>query len=179
VVLVPHRAALPSPAGIAAALRRTVAEVDPDLAVASVSTVSEIAAGQQRDIHLAGRILGGFSLLGMVLAAVGLYGVISHVVAQRRGEFGIRLALGASPAGIARLVLGHGLRFTLLGVGLGLAASIALAQVLRSMMPRLEPSDPLLLVLVSAALVAVATASCWVPVRRATKVDPMIALRSE
>jgi len=168
-----------APAGIAAALRRTVAEVDPDLAVASVSTVSEIAAGQQRDIHLAGRILGGFSLLGMVLAAVGLYGVISHVVAQRRGEFGIRLALGASPAGIARLVLGHGLRVTLLGVGLGLAASIALAQVLRSMMPRLEPSDPLLLVLVSAALVAVATASCWVPVRRATKVDPMIALRSE
>jgi predicted permease len=168
-----------APAGIEAALRRAVSEVDPDLAVASVATVREIAAGQQRDLHLAGRILGGFSLLGITLAAVGLYGVISHVVAQRRAEFGIRLALGASPAGIARLVLGHGLRFTLLGVGLGLAASLALAQMLRSMLPRLEPGDPLLLALVSAALVAVAMVSCWIPVRRATRVDPMVALRAE
>lgn len=168
-----------APVGIAGELRRAVAEVDPDLAISSIATVPEIAAGQQRDLHLAGRILDGFSLLGVALAAVGLYGVISHVVAQRRGEFGIRLALGATPASVARLVLGHGLRFTLLGVGLGLGASLALAQVLRSMLPRLEPGDPLLLVLVSATLVAVAVVSCWVPTRRATRVDPSIALRAE
>ena len=168
-----------APAGIGAELRRAVSEVDPDLAVAAVATVREIAAGQQRDLHLAGRILGGFSLLGVVLAAVGLYGVISHVVAQRRGEFGIRLALGAQPAGIARLVIGHGLRFTLLGVALGLAASLALAQVLQAMLPRLEPSGPLLLTLVSTALLAVATVACWIPVRRATRIDPLIALRAD
>ncbi len=165
--------------GIGAELRRAVAEIDPDLALASVATVREIATGRQRDLHLAGRILGGFSMLGMVLAAVGLYGVISHVVAQRRGEFGIRMALGAPPAGIARLVIGHGLRFALFGVGIGIATSIALAQVLRAMLPRLEPGEPLLIILVAIALIAVALVSCWLPARRATRIDPMIALRTD
>ncbi len=168
-----------APAGLPAALRRAVAEVDPDLALASVATVPEIAAVEHRDLHLAGRILGSFSLLGLVLAAVGLYGVISHVVAQRRGEFGIRLALGAQPAAIARLVLGHGLRFTLLGVALGIAAAYALARVLQALLPRLEPADPLVLVGVAAALLVVATLSCWLPARRATRTDPLLVMRAE
>ncbi len=169
----------PAPAGLAAGLRRAVAEIDPDLALASVATVEEIAAREHHDFRLAGRILGGFSLLGLVLAAVGLYGVVSHVVAQRRGEFGIRLALGAQPAAIARLVLGHGLRFTLLGVGIGIAASFALAQTLRAVLPRLDPAEPLVLAGVAVALVAIALGSCWIPARSATRTDPLLAMRSE
>jgi len=169
----------PAPAGLAEGLRRAVAEVDPDLAVDQVATVRQFIEQQQRNLLLVGRLLGGFALLGLVLAAVGLYSVISQTVAQRTGEFGIRLALGAQRTDVLLLVLHHGLRLTLLGLVLGLAGASGLGHFLGTLMPRLAGADPLALLGVSAILFAVALVACWLPARRATKVDPMIALRAE
>ncbi len=169
----------PAPGGLAEALRRAVAEVDPDLALASTGTVREIADWQQRELRLAAEILAWFAVLGLVLASIGLYGVVSHVVAQRRGEFGIRLALGAQPADVFRLVLLHGLRWTALGLLVGVAGSFALGRLLGSWLPRLAHADPLVLATVAAVLLVVAMLSCAVPARRATRADPLEALRAE
>jgi len=169
----------PAPAALTESLRRAVAEVDPDLAVDDVGTVRQFIEQQQRNLLLVGQILGGFALLGLVLAAIGLYSVISHTVAQRTGEFGIRLALGARPASVLGLVLKHGLGLAALGAGIGLVGAFGLGRVLGSLMPRLGGADPVALAGVSAVLLAVALIACWLPARRATKVDPMKTLRSE
>jgi len=169
----------PAPAGLADGLRRAVAEVDPDLAVDDVGTVRQFIEQQQRNLFLVGQLLGGFALLGLVLAAVGLYSVISHTVAQRTGEFGIRLALGARPSAVLALVLKQGLRLAGLGLIVGLGGAYALGRFLGTVLPRLGDADPLALAGVSAVLLAVTTAACWVPARRATKVDPLVALRAE
>jgi ABC-type antimicrobial peptide transport system permease subunit len=169
----------PAPAGLAEGLRRAVAEVDPDLAVDDVGTVRQFIVRQQRNLLLVGQILGGFALLGLVLATVGLYSVISQTVAQRTAEFGIRLALGAQPAQVLRLVLTHGLRLAVLGLIIGLAGASVLGRFLGAMMPRLAGADPMALIGVSAILFTVSLVACWLPARRATKTDPMVTLRSE
>ncbi len=169
----------PAPASLGLTLRRAIAEVDPDLAAADVGTVRQVVDQLQHNLVLAGKTLTAFALLGLVLAAVGLYGVISNLVAQRTGEFGIRLALGARPADVLGLVLRHGLVLCSIGAGLGLAGAVALGVFLASLMPRLASVDPLALLTVTATLFVTAAAACWFPARRATKVDPMIALRAE
>jgi ABC-type antimicrobial peptide transport system permease subunit len=114
-----------------------------------------------------------------VLAAVGLYGVISNLVAQRTGEFGIRLALGAKPGDVLALVLGIGIRLTLLGLVIGGGLAYLLNRILQSSMPRMAGTDPVALVAVGAVLLAVALFACWVPARRATRVNPAETLRAE
>src|SRR5690606_17013181 len=116
---------------------------------------------------------------GLLLAAIGLYGVISNLVAQRTGEFGIRLALGASPADILGLVLRHGLLLCTIGIVVGLAGAFFLARFLASLMPRVASLDLLALATVAATLFATAALACFLPARRATKVDPICALRAE
>lgn len=167
------------PAALAEPLRRAISEVDPDLAAAYVGTVDQLVGEQQHNLRLAGKTLAGFAGLGLILAAVGLYGVISHLVAQRTSEFGIRLTLGAKPADVLQLVLRHGILLTFIGIVLGLGGAYALSRLLGSFMPRVASADPLALGSVALALFAVAVLACWLPARRATKVDPMIALRSE
>ncbi len=169
----------PAPATLAESLRRAVAEVDPDLALDDVGTVRQFIAQRHRNLLLVGRLTGGFALLGLVLAAVGLYSVISHTVAERRGEFGIRLALGAQPGDVLALVLGHGLRLAGLGLVIGLAGAVGLGRFLSALLPRLPSADPGALLVVSALLITVAFVACWVPARWATKVDPIATLRSE
>jgi predicted permease len=169
----------PAPASLSEGLRRAVAEVDPDLAVEQVATVRQFIDFQQRDLRLVGRILGGFALLGLVLAAVGIYSVTAHSVAQRTNEFGVRLALGAQQSDVLLLVLKQGLRVALLGLGLGFVGALALGRFLGTLMPRLAGADPVALLGVSALLLTVALVACWLPARRATRVDPMIALRTE
>ena len=168
-----------APESLTETLRRAISEVDPDLAAAYAGTVHQLVDQQQHNLRLAGKTLTGFALLGLLLAAIGLYGVISNLVSQRTGEFGIRLALGAQPADILRLVLRHGLLLCTIGVGLGLVGAVALARFLSSLMPRVASLDWFALLTVAATLFATAAFACWFPARRATKVDPLIALRAE
>jgi putative ABC transport system permease protein len=169
----------PAPAALTESLRRAVAEVDADLGVAQVGTVRQQVDWQQRNLVLAARALSAFALAGLALAALGLYGVISQLVAQRTSEFGIRLALGAQPSDVLQLVLSRGLTLTIAGLVLGSAGAWALAQVLASFLPRMAHLDPLALGAVCLLLLAAAGAACWLPARRATRVDPTIALRAE
>jgi putative ABC transport system permease protein len=124
-------------------------------------------------------LLGGFSLLGVVLAGVGIYGVITGFVVQRTNEIGIRVALGAQIRDILALVLGQGLRLVTLGVLLGLGGAYAIARLLTSIVPEVPAAETFTAVAITALLVGVAAFACWLPARRAAKVDPMTALRAE
>ena len=168
-----------NPATLVDPMRKALAELDPDLPATDVTTVEQALKRQQHNLIVVSDLLTGFALLGLVLAAIGLYGVISNLVAQRTGEFGIRLALGATPGNILSLVLNHGLKLTLIGLGLGLGGAYSLSRLLNHIMPRLVSPDALALSGMAVVLFLVALLACWLPARRATKVDPMVALRAE
>jgi predicted permease len=168
-----------SPAMFAKEVRKLVADFDPDMAVLDSFTIPEAIDRYQHNMLLMGKIMFWFALLGLVLASVGLYGVISNVVAQRTGEFGIRLALGATPANVLRLVLHQGIKLTLIGLVIGLGLAIALNTMLGQFMPRVIRNDPFTLLGTAAALFGVALLACYIPARRATKVNPLDALRAE
>ncbi len=123
--------------------------------------------------------LAGFAIVALLLAAIGLYGVIAYAVAQRTRELGIRMALGAQRDNILWLVLRQGLNLVLVGVAIGLVGALVLTRFLSGLLFDLKPTDPPTLIATSLLLVAVASLACWVPARRATKVDPMVALRNE
>jgi ABC-type antimicrobial peptide transport system permease subunit len=154
-------------------------ELNAGLLVYDVTTVesrTQFASFPQR---VAGTFVGSFGLLDLVLAAIGIYGVTAYTTRQRTHEIGIRMALGASKEDILRLVLGHGLRLTLAGVGLGLAASFALTHFLTSLLLGVTSTDALTFSSVAILLCAVALFACFMPARRAMRVDPMVALRYE
>ncbi len=168
-----------NPEALADPLRRAVAELDNDLPVVELRTAAQAVAGGQHDIVVANNLLAAFAALGLGLAALGLYGVISGLVAQRTQEFGIRLALGAQPHNVLQIVLGNGALLAGLGTALGLGLSALLLPVLAAAFPGLPALDVSALAVAIGLLFAVALLACWLPARRATKVDPMIALRSE
>jgi ABC-type antimicrobial peptide transport system permease subunit len=124
-------------------------------------------------------LLGSFGALAVVLAAIGLYGVLAHTVAQRSREIGIRMALGARTQDVLVLVLRQGMTLVLIGIAVGLAGALALARLLSGLLFGITPTDPVTFTVVPLLLGAVALAACWLPARRATKVDPMEALRCE
>jgi len=158
---------------------KTIHELNADLVVFDVTTLElreQIASFGQR---VAGTFVGAFGLLALALAAVGIYGVTAYTTRQRTHEIGVRMALGAGKEDILRLVIGNGLRLTLVGVGLGLAASFALTRFLRSMLLGVTSTDVLTFSSVAILLCAVALFACFIPARRAMGVDPMVALRYE
>jgi predicted permease len=168
-----------NPATLGDSVRRAIAELDPDLALDRAGTVRQFVERNQHNLIVVGQMLTGFAAVGLALAAVGLYGVISHLVAQRTGEFGIKLALGAQTRDVLAEVLKRGLQLAGLGLLLGLAGAWGIGLFLASFMPRLAASDPVAILSVAGLLLVVALVACLVPAKRATKVDPLVALRSE
>jgi predicted permease len=169
----------PAPTSFKNEMRRVVSDLDPDVAVQEMYTVPEAADRFQHNIVVVNNMLAGFALLGLVLAAIGLYGVISYLVAQRTSEFGIRIALGASQGNVLRLVLRHGMTLTVIGLLLGLGGAYALNRVLAASMPRMAASDPPTLLATAIVLFAVALIATFIPAHRATRVNPVDALRAE
>lgn len=161
------------------ALRRELAGMDPAIALANVSTLARHYEDSMLGARLQTSLLGTFSLLALLLSVVGVYGLMSHVVAQRSRELGLRAALGASPGDLARLVIGCGAVLTLAGLVAGLAGAVGLARVLARLLFEVKPTDARTYVWMSLVLVAAALVACWLPARRATRVEPAVVLRTE
>jgi ABC-type antimicrobial peptide transport system permease subunit len=167
------------PLSFSKTIEDTIHELNPDLAVTGVKTVEASEAFSSFGQRVAGTFVGAFGLLALVLAAVGIYGVTAYTTRQRTRELGIRMTLGASKQDVLRLVLGSGLRLMLLGVAIGLALSFALTRFLSSLLLDVTSTDALTFSSVAILLCAVALFACFIPARRATRVDPMVALRYE
>jgi putative ABC transport system permease protein len=167
------------PNAVLADVRREVQRLDPNLPVQALRTLSEHVSEALWPARFAAALLTVFGLLALTMAAVGLSGVIAYMVSQRTREIGIRLALGAQTADVLNLVIWQGLKLTLAGVGFGLLGAFALTRLTENLLYGLSPTDPLTFLAVTSFLVAVALLACYIPARRVTKVDPLVALRYE
>jgi predicted permease len=167
------------PAPLLATMRQQVSQLDPALPIFGISTMKEMRDHNVAPDRLNLGLLGGFAVLALVLAIIGLYGLLSFTVTQRQREIGVRMALGAQRFEVLNLVVGQGMRLVLLGAFIGLLGSFALTRVLTSVLFNVEPTDPLTFVTVTLALCVVALLACYIPARRATKIDPIVALRYE
>jgi putative ABC transport system permease protein len=162
-----------------AAIRNEVRQVDPDLPVLSIRTMTTVIDDTLSRQRLINALLTSFALAAALLAAIGVYGVMSVYVSARRTEFGIRLALGAQPGNLLRAVLRQGLQFVGAGIALGIAGALALTRTMTGLLFEVSGADPVVFTSVSLLLLGVALLACWLPAWRATKVDPMVALRAE
>jgi putative ABC transport system permease protein len=167
------------PAGFSMPLRQAIASIDRNVPVAGITTLEEMVEGSIGQPRFFALLAAGFAALALALAAIGIYGVMAYAVAQRTTEIGVRVALGAAPSEVFRLIVGDGLRLTGAGVVLGFVGSLVIARALRTLLYGVSPWDPLTLSTPAAVLLLVAAAACVVPARRAAHVDPMVALRAE
>jgi putative ABC transport system permease protein len=163
----------------AAALRSAVAEIDPNQPIVKIRTMEDNMAATVAQPRFRTWLIGIFAALALLLAAVGIYGVMSYSVTQRTNEIGIRVTLGAQPTDVFRTVVGEGLRYALLGVAIGVAAGLALTRLLASFLYGISAYDPATFIAVAVLLIAVSAAASYFPARRATRVDPIVALRYE
>jgi ABC-type antimicrobial peptide transport system permease subunit len=170
---------LGDPKALAAAVRREVQAIDPEQPIAQVTTMEENISNSLAARRLTMTLLGAFAGLALVLASVGLYGVMALSVTQRTRELGIRLALGAPRRNVFRLVLGQGAMLVSLGIGLGLLGALAASRALSSVLYGVGALDLSALAIAIFSLAFVALLACWLPARRATLVDPIQALRAE
>jgi putative ABC transport system permease protein len=168
-----------APRGVLTAIRHDLRALDGGLAVVRPRTMDEVVADAMQDTREETMLLGIFAALALLLAAVGIYGVMAYVVTQRTHEIGVRMALGGQQQDVLRLVLAEGSRLTAIGVALGLGAAFALTRLLRSLLFGVSASDPFTFAGVAMLLALVAMAACYIPERRASRVDPMVALRYE
>jgi len=167
------------PLSLAATVRKTVWEIDRDQPVSNIASMENIVSNSVARQRFSMLLLGIFASLALVLAAVGIYGVMSYSVAQRTPEIGIRMALGAQRGDVLKLTIGQGLRLVVTGVIIGLAAAFVLSRVMSSLLFGISPTDPLTFITISLVLVSVAILASYIPALRASRVDPMFALRYE
>jgi putative ABC transport system permease protein len=167
------------PMALSGAVRREVHEIDSSLPVANVRSMEDVMLLAQSRPRFLAILLTMFSSVALVLAAVGIYGVISYSVAQRTSEFGIRMAMGAGPRDVLGMVIGQGARIGVIGVIIGLAGALSLTRLMRGLLFGVSAFDPETFLAMAALLAGVTLLACYVPARRATKVDPMVALRYE
>jgi putative ABC transport system permease protein len=156
-----------------------VQAIDENLPVYRVMTMEQVFSLQRWPYHVFGSMFVIFAGVALILSAVGIYGVMAYTVAQRSREIGVRIALGANPTDILSTVLSHGVIQMIVGLVLGLGGAFALTGVLKSMLVRITPTDPVTFSAVALVLTGAAMLACWVPARRALKLDPAIALRYE
>ncbi|HEY6401867.1 MAG TPA: ADOP family duplicated permease, partial [Blastocatellia bacterium] len=167
------------PLKLAPAARRQVREIDANMPLMDVMSMEQRLAESVEPRRFQMLLFGAFALLALVIAMVGVYGVISYAVSQRTHEIGVRIALGAQAGDILQMVVWRGMRLTLIGVALGLAAALALARVMRNLLFQVSATDPSTFALIALLLIAVALVASYIPARRATKVDPLQSIRSE
>ena len=167
------------PTQLVAAVRSEVRSLDSTLPVSNAKTVSQMIDERMSPKRLMTYVLAVFALSALLLASIGIYGVMSYAVAQRTQEIGIRMALGARALDVLKLVLKNGMALALIGVGIGLAGAFALTRFLESQLFQVAPTDKLTFIAVAGSLILVALLACYIPARRATKVDPLVALRDE
>ncbi len=164
---------------LVAAVRAKIAEVDPNLPVTGISSMEEVVSASVAQPKLTMQFVGVFAGFALLLAAIGIYGVMAYAVTARRQEIGIREALGARPGDILRLVVGQGMRMALVGVALGVGVSLALTRLLASLLFGVKATDPLVFGAAALVLAVAAFIACYIPARRATRVDPIVVLRCE
>jgi len=167
------------PLAVSVPIQRQISELDPELPVSEVFTIQQIIERSLGNASLSASLVLSFAVLSLILAAVGLYGVLSYLTTQRSGEIGVRMALGARREQVVRLMLEDGLRPAVYGLGIGIVVSTAAVRLIRSMLYATRPLEPAIFAAVAAALLAVAALACLVPAWRASRIDPMRALRTE
>ena len=167
------------PLALSIPIQKQIAALDPELPVSDVLTMHQIIEQSLGNASLSATLVLAFAMLSLVLASVGLYGVLSYLTTQRTGEIGVRMALGAQRGQVLRLMLGDGLRPAIYGLVLGLAASAGTVRLIQSMLYETQPLDPAIFAAVAATLLLVAALACLVPAWRASRIDPMQALRTE
>jgi len=160
-------------------IRQVVREHSNQNIISNAQTMNEVIAGTLSTPRFSMILLGAFAVIALLLASVGIYGVISYLVGQRTHELGIRIALGAKRTDIFGLVIGHGMKMAIAGVAIGLLAAFGLTRLMTKMLFGVSATDPLTFVAISLLLAFVALVACYIPARRATKVDPLVALRYE
>ena len=172
------RSPLPA-AGLQASITNAVRDADPSLPIIQLRNMEAVVQDTVRRPRMLMQLFAAFAGFALLLAAIGTYGVLSYVVTQRRREIGIRMALGAGRSRVLRSIMGQGLLLTCLGLVAGLIGALALTRLMETLLFGVRPSDPATLAGVAALIAAVATAASLVPAIRATRVDPMVALRDE
>jgi ABC-type antimicrobial peptide transport system permease subunit len=160
-------------------IRRVIADQNKQNVISNPQTMNQVIAGTLAQQRFSMGLLGAFAAVALLLASLGIYGVISYLVGQRTHELGIRIALGAQRRDVLRLVLSHGLKMALGGVALGLIVSLGLTRLLTRMLFGVSATDPMTFVTITLLLMTVALLACFVPAWRATQVDPLVALRDE
>ena len=166
-------------AALTAALRQSLRDVDPLVPTPVLQPIEQRVGDAVEVPRLSAALVGMFASVALLLAALGVHGVMAFTVAQRKREIGVRLAVGADPAGIRRLVLGRGLRLTAIGVGIGLLVALALGRVIESLLFGVSPFDIATMLAVPALLALVSLLATWIPAQRAMRLDPVRAMRDE
>jgi predicted permease len=168
-----------SAAGVFPAIRETIEKMNAENVIYGAKSLEEVVGDSMAARRFTMALLGVFAGLAVLLSSIGIYGVISYVVGQRTNEIGIRIALGAQRRDVLRLMLGEGMKMALLGVLIGIAVALGLTHLMVNILFGVSATDPITFLGVAMLLVVVALAACWIPARRATRVDPLVALRYE